>query len=115
MAHYAKVNKGIVSRVIVADADFFTTYIDSEPGKWVETSYNTYGGAHNLGGTPLRKNFAAIGYIYDKTRDAFYTPKPYSSWVLDEATCLWKAPVTYPDDGKDYTWNEATTNWKEIT
>ena len=115
MAHYAKVENGIVTNIIVAEADFFITYIDSEPGEWVETSYNTYGGAHNLGGTPLRKNFAGMGMIYDKTRDAFYAPKPYPSWLLNETTCLWEPPLSYPDDGKAYDWVEATTNWKEVT
>ena len=114
MAHWAKVNNGIVSQVIVAEADFLTTYVDSEPGEWIQTSYNTYGGIHNLGGTPLRKNFAAIGYVYDLTRDAFYSPKPHSSWTLVESSCYWKAPVDYPDDGKNYKWNEDTTNWVEI-
>ena len=115
MAHYAKVENGTVTNIIVAEADFFTTYVDSEPGEWVQTSYNTYGGVHNLGGTPLRKNFAGMGMIYDKTRDAFYATKPYPSWLLNETTCIWEPPVVYPDDGKEYEWNEATTNWVEIT
>ena len=115
MAHYAKVENGIVTNTIVAEADFFTTYVDSEPGEWIQTSYNTYGGVHNLGGTPLRKNFAGMGMIYDKTRDAFYAPQPYASWTLNNTTCIWEAPIAYPDDGKKYEWNEDTTSWKEIT
>ena len=79
-----------------------------------QTSYNTHGGVHALGGTPLRKNYAGIGYTYDAGRDAFIPPQPYASWVLNETTCLWDAPVAYPDDGKHYSWDEATTSWVEI-
>ena len=79
-----------------------------------QTSYNTHGGVHALGGTPLRKNYAGIGYTYDVGRDAFIPPKPYASWLLNEGTCLWDAPVAYPDDGKRYSWDEATTSWVEI-
>ena len=78
---------------------------------WKQTSYNTHGGVHRLGGTPLRKNHAGIGYIYDEDRDAFIAPQPYNSWTLNEDTCQWEPPVAYPDDGKMYTWDEATTNW----
>ena len=78
---------------------------------WKQTSYNTHGGVHRLGGTPLRKNHAGIGYIYDEDRDAFIAPQPYNSWTLNEDTCQWESPVVYPDDGKMYTWDEATTNW----
>jgi hypothetical protein len=79
-----------------------------------QTSYNTHGGVHALGGTPLRKNYAGIGYTYDAGRDAFIPPKPYASWLLNEDTCLWDAPVAYPDDGKRYSWDEATTSWVEV-
>ena len=79
-----------------------------------QTSYNTHGGVHALGGTPLRKNYAGIGYTYDAGRDAFIPPKPYASWLLNETTCLWDAPVAYPDDGKRYSWDEATTSWVEV-
>lgn len=113
MSHFAKVVNGTVTQVIVAEPEFFQTFIDSSPGEWVQTSYNTYGGQHKLGGTPLRKNFAGIGYIYDRDRDAFYAPKPYASWTLNEDTCLWEAPVSMPQDGKRYTWNEEQTNWVE--
>jgi hypothetical protein len=112
--HYAKVSNTLVTQVIVAEEEFFDTFVDSTPGEWIQTSYNTVGGVHSGGGTPLRKNFAGIGYTYDKDRDAFITPKPYTSWTLVEDTCLWTAPTAYPDDGKDYDWNEATTSWDLI-
>jgi hypothetical protein len=115
MSHFAKVNKeGIVNTVIVAEEEFFDTYIDTEPGKWIQTSYNTYGGIHRLGGTPLRKNYAAQGYTYDEARDAFYEPQPHPSWILNETTCIWEAPIAYPDDDKVYIWDEPTTSWVEI-
>lgn len=79
------------------------------------TSYNTRGGVHISGGTPYRKNYAGIGYTYDEQRDAFIPPKPFNSWVLNETTCLWDAPTTMPDDGKQYFWNEETTSWVEVT
>ena len=114
MAHYAKVVNGIVTKVIVAEADFFNTFVDDSAGQWIQTSYNTHGGQHTLGGTPLRKNFAGIGYTYDKEKDAFIPPQPFASWILNEATCLWEAPVAYPNDGKEYIWNESITNWTEV-
>jgi hypothetical protein len=115
MAHFAKVNNGIVEQVIVAEPDFFDTFVDTSPGQWIQTSYNTYGGVHKLGGTPLRKNYAGIGYTYDAQKDAFIPPKPYASWTLNEDTCLWEPPTPYPNDNKLYTWNESTTSWVEIT
>jgi hypothetical protein len=115
MAHFAKVVDGVVSQVIVAEPEFFQTFVDSSPGEWLQTSYNTHGGEHKLGGTPLRKNYAGIGFTYDRVKDAFIPPKPFASWVLNEDTCLWDAPVAMPDDGKIYTWDEATTNWVERT
>lgn len=115
MSHFAKVTDGIVTQVIVAEPEFFETFVDNSPGEWIQTSYNTRGGEHTLGGTPLRKNYAGIGFTYDKQRDAFIPPKPFASWVLNEQTCLWDAPVAYPTDGKRYTWDEATTSWTEIT
>jgi hypothetical protein len=114
MAHFAKVRDGLVVEVIVAEPEFFETFIDSSPGEWIQTSYNTHGGQHTLGGTPLRKNYAGIGYSYDRQKDAFIPPKPYTSWILNEDTCLWDAPVAMPTDGKQYSWDEATTNWVEI-
>ena len=115
MAHFAKVNNGIVEQVIVAEPEFFDTFVDSSPGTWIQTSYNTYGGVHKLGGTPLRKNYAGIGYTYDAQKDAFISPKPYASWTLNEDTCLWEPPTPHPNDDKLYTWNESTTSWVEIT
>ena len=115
MAHFAKVNNGIVEQVIVAEPEFFDTFVDSSPGQWIQTSYNTHGGVHTLGGTPLRKNYAGIGYTYDSQRDAFIPPKPFASWVLNNDTCLWDAPVAVPDDGKQYTWDENTQQWIEVT
>lgn len=114
MAHFAKVSDGIVTQVIVAEPEFFETFVDSSPGEWIQTSYNTRGGQHPEG-RPLRKNYAGIGYTYDKERDAFIPPKPFASWVLNEDTCLWDAPVAYPEDGNVYRWDEPTTTWVEIT
>ena len=81
---------------------------------WKQTSYNTHGGVHDNGGTPLRKNHAGIGYTYDETRDAFIPKKPFNSWILNEDTCLWNAPVAYPTDGNKYTWNESTLTWNIV-
>jgi len=121
MSHYAKVVEGKVTEVIVAEEDFFDKFIDSSPGEWIQTSYNTRGGVHHNpetnkpdDGTPLRKNFAAIGFTYDSKLDAFYAPKPFSSWTLNETTCQWESPVAYPDDGKIYEWDEDNKEWKEI-
>ena len=115
MAHYAKVVNSIVTKVIVAEPEFFNTFVDSSPGEWVQTSYNTYGGVHSDSGTPLRKNFAAVGDTYDATRDAFIPPQSFASWTLVEATCQWEAPGARPDDDKDYTWDEDRTAWVEVT
>ena len=82
---------------------------------WKQTSYNTYGGVHTLGGTPLRKNYAGIGFTYDEDKDAFIPKQPFNSWTLNEDTCRWEAPSARPDDGKEYKWNEETTSWEEIT
>jgi len=112
MSHYAKVCEGVVVQVIVAEADFFDKFVDTSPGDWIQTSYNTRGGQHPEG-RPLRKNFAGIGFTYDKQRDAFIPPQTYPSWVLNEETCLWEAPVSMPTDDKIYKWDEATTNWVE--
>jgi hypothetical protein len=114
MAHFAKVVNGTVTKVIVAEPDFFETYVDNSPGKWIQTSYNTYGGEHTLGGTPLRKNFAGVGFTYDADLDAFIPPKPYDSWTLNETTCLWESPVDYPESGV-HTWDEETSSWVEVT
>ena len=111
MGHYAKVEDEIVTNVIVAEQDF----IDTQDGTWVQTSYKTRGGQHRLGGKPLRKNYAGIGYTYDSTRDAFYEPQPFTSWTINQTTCQWETPVAYPNDGNDYEWDEETTNWIEVT
>jgi hypothetical protein len=112
MSHFAKVQNGVVTQVIVAEPEFFNTFVDTSPGEWIQTSYNTQGGVHLLGGTPLRKNFAGIGFTYDRTLDAFIPPKPYPSWVLNEATCLWDAPVQRPEDGNSCVWNETAQQWE---
>lgn len=113
MGHFAKVQDGIVTKVIVAEPEFFDTFVDSSPGQWIQTSYNTHGGQHP-NNTPLRKNYAGIGYSYDSTRDAFIPPKPYASWNLNEDTCLWDSPTPYPQDGKRYTWDEAAQVWEAV-
>jgi hypothetical protein len=112
MSHFAKVVDGIVAQVIVAEQEFFETFVDTSPGEWIQTSYNTHGGQHPEG-RPLRKNYAGIGYSYDYVRDAFIPPKPYASWVLNEETCLWDEPIPYPTDGKIYRWDENTQQWVE--
>lgn len=114
MSHFAKVVDGIVTQVIVAEPEFFDTFVDSSPGEWIQTSYNTRGGQHPED-RPLRKNYAGIGYTYDRERDAFIPPQPFASWTLNEDTCLWDAPTPYPDDGKAYEWGEETTSWVEVT
>jgi hypothetical protein len=111
MAHFAKVENGIVTKVVVAEPEYFENFIDTSPGQWIQTSYNTIGGIHRLGGTPLRKNYAGIGYTYDSIRDAFIPPKPYNSWILNEDSCLWQSPVSKPNDGGVYDWNEDTQSW----
>jgi len=108
MSHFAKVENGIVTQVIVAEQDVINSGAFGDG--WVQTSYNTYGGQHPEG-RPLRKNYAGIGFTYDITRDAFIPPQPFASWTLDENTCLWNSPIPYPDDGTRYTWDEATTSW----
>lgn len=120
MGHYAKVVDGTVVKVITATADFFNNFIDDSPGNWIKTSYNTFGGVHYEPNShipsedqskALRKNYAGFGFSYDSQLDAFIPPKPYPSWLLDETTCLWIAPVPRPDDGKVYYWDEATQSW----
>ena len=120
MAHFAKVENGIVTQVIVAEPEFFQTFVDTSPGEWIQTSYNTRGGIHYDPETnepsvdqskALRKNYAGTGFTYDKTKDAFIPPQPYPSWTLNEETCLWDSPVPYPEDGQIYNWNEETQTW----
>jgi len=114
MSHFAKVVDGKVTQVIVAEPEFFNTFVDSSPGTWLQTSYNTRGNKHILGGTPLRGNYAGIGFSYDPVADVFYPPQPYPSWVLSPKTFLWEAPVAMPTKGGPYTWDEDTTSWVAI-
>ena len=116
MSSYAKINNGIVEKVIVAEAEFFDTFVDDTPGIWIQTSYNTRGGVHYEpdSNTPssdqskaLRKNHAGIGYTYDETKDAFIPPQQFSSWTLNNTTCLWEPPISKPSDGKTYRWDES--------
>ena len=119
MAHFAKVCDGKVVQVIVAEPEFFDTFVDSSPGEWIQTSYNTRGSVHYGqdgqpdGGVALRGNYAGIGFTYDRTNDVFYAPQPFPSWTLNNTTWTWEPPVVYPTDGKFYTWNEETKNWIE--
>lgn len=113
MGHFAKVLDGKVTQVIVAEPEFFETFVDSSPGQWIQTSYNTHGNQHPEG-RPLRGNYAGIGFTYDAQNDVFYAPQPYPSWTLNQSTWLWEAPTPYPQDGKFYRWDEATTSWVEI-
>lgn len=130
MAHYAKVLGGKVIDIMVAEEEFFETFVDSSPGTWIQTSYNTRGGVHYGqdgepdGGTALRKNYAGIGMLYDSERDAFYAPQPHNSWVLNEDSCIWEAPIPEPDPARGvdfyYSWDEDayqadnTTGWVRV-
>ena len=121
MAHFAQIdNNNIVVQVLVVDdsvaergQDFLANDLGLG-GTWIQTSYNTFGGIHLNNGTPLRKNFASIGYIYDPVRDAFYEKQPFNSWTLNDDTCIWEAPIEKPNDGKSYEWSESNMNWMEI-
>ena len=124
MAHFAKLNsENIVEQILVvsnevatdeqAGVDFLNNLLKTND-TWKQTSYNTVGGVHKLGGTPFRKNYAGVGYKYDESRDAFIAPKPYNSWTLNETSCLWEAPTPYPDDGNLYIWNEENLMWNLI-
>ena len=124
MGHFAKVVDSKVVQNIVAEADFFDTFVDTSAGTWLQNSYNTRGGIHYdpVTGEPsadqskaLRGNFAGIGYTYDHANDVFYAPQPYASWTISAPTWTWEAPVAYPTDGKPYKWDEATTSWVEVT
>jgi len=129
MAHFAKVENGTVTQVIVAEPKFFDTFVDDSPGQWLKTSYNMRGGVYynpetnepaadqsivNDDEGRMRKNYAGIGFTYEAQRDAFIPPQPFASWTLNETSCLWEAPVAYPDDGQRYSWDEDTTNWVVI-
>jgi hypothetical protein len=116
MSHFAQIDgNNIVTQVLVIEQDVVDTGLFGDPASFIQTSYNTQGGVHKLGGTPLRKNYAGIGYTYDAGRDAFIPPKPFNSWVLNESSCLYEAPTPMPTDDKQYTWDENTTSWVEIT
>ena len=114
MSHFAKITDGKVTQVIVAEKEFFDTFVDSSPGTWLQTSYNTHGNQHPEG-RPLRGNYAGIGYTYDATNDVFYAPQPYQSWILNNTTWTWEAPIAMPTDDKKYKWNESITNWEKVT
>ena len=121
MAHFAKLGTGnIVEQVIVVSNDIaineqagvdFINKLYNTRDVWKQTSYNTFAGEHSSGGTPFRKNYAGVGYQYDQQRDAFIPPKPFNSWVLNEDTCFWNAPIEYPQDDNEYIWNEQTLSW----
>lgn len=110
MSHYAKIENGIVTQVIVAEQDVIDSGLFGSG--WIQTSYNTRGGQHPEN-TPLRKNYAGVGYTYDTDRDAFIPPQPYASWQLNEDTCLWSSPIPMPNDGNFYTWNEIAASWDQ--
>jgi hypothetical protein len=116
MAHFAQIDENnIVVQVIVGvdePLDGETIYHEATGQTWKKTSYNTYGGTHKTGGVPFRKNYAGVGYVYNATLDAFIPPQPYPSWILNEETCLWNAPIAYPEDGNRYLWDEALKQWK---
>jgi hypothetical protein len=113
MAHFAKVDDGIVTKVIVAEQDVIDSGLLGDSSSWVQTSYNTHGGQHPEG-RPLRKNYAGIGFTYDIKRDAFIPPQTFPSWALNEETCLWDAPIPKPEDGGPYRWDESTVSWIQI-
>lgn len=126
MAHFAEIDESnIVTRVIVVadenEADGENWCNGFLGGTWKQTSYNTFGNVHALGGTPFRKNYAGVGDTYDASRDAFIEQKQFASWTLNETTCLWEAPIAHPDDGKYYEWNETayqadnSAGWSEVT
>ena len=119
MSHFAEIDEtNTVTRVLVGNDkkpnEGYDWIVKNFGGRWIKTSFNTRMGTHILGSEPLRKNFALVGYTYDETRDAFIPPKPFDSWVLDEDTCCWEAPIQYPQDENDYYWDEASVNWKLI-
>jgi hypothetical protein len=120
MAHWAQIDENsIVTKITVGDNndpagdEGYSWLIENLGGTWIKTSYNTIGGIHLKGGTPLRKNYPGIGYFYDLERDAFIPPKPYNSWILNEDTCQWQSPIPMPQDDKQYYWDELNTSWVE--
>ena len=124
MGHFAKVNNGKVEQVIVAEADFFNGFVDTSPGTWIQTSYNTRGGKYYTPNTndldpdqskALRGNYAGIGHTYDHTNDVFYAPQPFPSWTISAPTWIWTAPTPMPTEGGPYRWDEPTTSWVAVT
>jgi hypothetical protein len=122
MSHYAKVLDGKVVHVIVAEPEFFDTFVDTSPGEWIQTSYNTRGNIHYLpnsnepsGQPALRGNYAGTGYVYDKVNDVFYEPQPFPSWVINTETWTWQPPIPMPNDSNRYYWNETTKSWDQVT
>lgn len=119
MANFAKVLNGKVVTVIVAEPEFFNTFVDASPGEWVQTSYNTHGNVHYGsdgqpdGGVAIRANFAGVGYNYDKENDVFYSESPFPSWVLNKTSWTWEAPIPFPEDGKKHLWIEESQSWSE--
>jgi hypothetical protein len=123
MAHFAKIENGTVTQVNVIDEDYFAENRETRyTGQWIQTSYNTHGGVHRNPETgepsedqskALRKNYAGVGYVYDEVRDAFYIPQPYPSWILNESTCIWEAPVPMPESVGNWEWNEETQQWED--
>lgn len=117
MAHFAKVENGVVTQVIVIDQETLNLGHWGDPADWVQTSYNTQANKHTQGGTPVRGNYAGIGYTYDKVNDVFYPAQPFASWTISESTdWVWTPPTPMPvEEGKMYSWNEETKSWDEIT
>jgi len=113
MSHFARVIDGQVVDVVVAEAEFIATGLLGDPAEWIQTSYRTHSNQHPEG-RPLRGNYASIGFVYDVSNDVFYAPQPFDSWTLDTTTWTWQAPVTVPQDGKEYTWDEASGSWIEF-
>lgn len=118
MAYFAELDdNNTVTRVLAVDNSYenqgehFLANTLGLGGRWVQTSYNTHGGVHVNGGTPLRKNYAGVGFTFDEQRDAFIPPQPFPSWLLDEGSCLWQPPVPYPSDGQEYVWDEGSLAW----
>ena len=120
MSYFAKVLDEKVIQVIKAEENFFTTFVDTTPGTWIQTSYNTRGGIHYGqdgnpdGGIALRGNYAGIGYTYDHINDVFFAPQPYQSWTISKSTWEWQPPIPYPNDEKSYIWDETKIAWKEV-
>jgi hypothetical protein len=120
MGYFAKVENGIVTKVIAAEKEFFDTFVDSSPGEWIQTSYNTHNNVHYGSdgkpddGVALRGNYAGVGYVYDRNNDVFYEQQPFPSWTLNKDIWQWQAPVPYPEDGNRYYWDEALKSWVAV-